>query len=865
MQDVPSAFALFAGDFCVTETPSVLQDPAREPAKRSALPDDTPPPQASLDAVPVALLAFRLRGAQLCLVSANAAARQMQGLRAALSPGVSAVKVFVQLAGTLVVEQLESVARTGEALTCRHVLREQGRLVLAWKIHAHCTGLGSILVTVQDISELEQLRYTLTDTEAVLHDTRRELQEQTEVFGTMESMARTGYWRRIRDEGESVLLWSPGLCDIAGFERQEWIGTERALSGVLPEDRHVIASAPTDEPAGDVEYRWRRPDGEVRWMRSRTRRAAVEGGVLVEMGVVQDVTDEHRSAGRLRDQLDFIQSIAGSIPGFIYQCRIHPDGSHSLPYVSEAVNELMGVSNQLVRQDTQALERNVLPSDLPMLRRSLARAVRTLRPWHCEYRVTAPDGAVRWHMTSAALQAETDGTVLMHGYTIDITDRKHAAQEIERLAFYDVLTQLPNRRLLLDRLQRSVLSSQRKRQHGALLFIDLDNFKDLNDTLGHDMGDQLLSQVSERLLGSVRQCDTVARFGGDEFVVLIDGLDEDPAQARVQADAVAIKLLLSLNKPFELAGQQHYSTPSIGLTLFGQERLSVDELLKRADLAMYEAKAAGRNTHRFFDPGMQQALHARSSLEVDLRLGLANGELFTHYQAVVDPQGKVHGVEALARWNHPERGAISPMEFIPLAEQTGLILPLGQLILRAACEQLVRWAASTKTAHLSMAVNVSARQFRQLDFAAQVLQILRETGANPCRLKLELTESLLLGDIEGTVARMEELKREGVGFALDDFGTGYSSLAYLKRLPLDQLKIDRGFVRDVLTNPNDAAIVRTVLALADSLDLTVVAEGVETVEQLAFLRLHGCVQFQGYLFGRPGPVGGVEALLDGGA
>ncbi|MGP1628744.1 MAG: putative bifunctional diguanylate cyclase/phosphodiesterase, partial [Giesbergeria sp.] len=303
--------------------------------------------------------------------------------------------------------------------------------------------------------------------------------------------------------------------------------------------------------------------------------------------------------------------------------------------------------------------------------------------------------------------------------------------------------------------------------------------------------------------------------------------------------------------------------PSIGLALFGQERQSVDDLLKRADLAMYEAKAAGRNTHRFFDPCMQQALHERSSLEADLRQGLAGGELFVHYQPVVDHQGCVMGAEALARWNHPTRGSISPVEFIPLAEQTGLILPLGQQVLRTACEQLVCWESRAQTAHLTIAVNVSARQFRQADFVTQVLQTLEDTGANPRRLKLELTESLLLGDVEEAIGRMEQLKREGVGFALDDFGTGYSSLGYLKRLPLDQLKIDRGFVRDVLTDPNDAAIVRTILALAQSLDLEVVAEGVETVGQLGFLRLHGCEQFQGFLFGKPGPVADIEAQAHG--
>jgi diguanylate cyclase (GGDEF)-like protein/PAS domain S-box-containing protein len=447
------------------------------------------------------------------------------------------------------------------------------------------------------------------------------------------------------------------------------------------------------------------------------------------------------------------------------------------------------------------------------------------------------------------------------GVCRDITDRKRAEQEIERLAFYDALTGLPNRRLLLDRLQRSLAACQRTRNLGALLFIDLDNFKDLNDTLGHDMGDQLLSQVATRLVASVREADTVARFGGDEFVVMLDNLSGELAQAAAQAETVAEKLLSSLNQPFELDGGQHYSTPSIGITLFGDERLSVDELLKRADLAMYQAKAAGRNTQRFFDPDMQAAVNARSNLEADLRQGLARGELLVHYQPVVDHQARLLGAEALVRWRHPQRGMISPGEFIPLAEQTGLILPLGQYVLQTACEQLQRWSRQPATAHLSISVNVSARQFRQPGFVAEVLQALQSHQADPRKLKLELTESLLLGDIEDTIERMEQLKSEGVGFALDDFGTGYSSLSYLKRLPLDQVKIDQGFVRDVLSDPNDAAIVRTILALAHSLDLQVVAEGVETAGQLTFLRLHGCEAFQGYLFGRPGPVGDIDALL----
>jgi len=608
------------------------------------------------------------------------------------------------------------------------------------------------------------------------------------------------------------------------------------------------------------ENRIDRPDGEVRYRHTTlVPERTADGSVGAIVLFAYDLTELKTMERELSQQKMLLTSLIQAIPDMVYL----KDARGVYLACNPVFERFMGRGEReiLGRTDAQLMA-------APMAEhfgRHDQRAMHAWQPLVIEEPLTfAEDGYQGQFETIKTPIRDPQGRATgVLGVSRDITDRKRAAQEIERLAFYDALTQLPNRRLLLDRLQRLVLSSQRTHQHGALLFIDLDNFKDLNDTLGHDMGDQLLTQVAERLVHSVRECDTVARFGGDEFVVLLEGLDTHLPQARTQAEAVAVKLLIALNQPFELAGQQHYSTPSIGLTLFGQERVSVDELLKRADLAMYEAKAAGRNTHRFFDPGMQQALHARSSLEADLRQGLTRAEIFVHYQAVVDYQGHVKGAEALARWTHPERGPISPAEFIPLAEQTGLILPLGRHILRTACEQLVRWSGKKETAHLSMAVNVSARQFRQSSFIAEVLQTLRETGANPRRLKLELTESLLLGDIEDTIARMVQLKREGVGFALDDFGTGYSSLGYLKRLPLDQVKIDRGFVRDVLTDPNDAAIVRTILALAQSLDLDVVAEGVETAGQLGFLRLHGCEQFQGFLFGRPGSAEDVEALAHG--
>jgi len=373
-----------------------------------------------------------------------------------------------------------------------------------------------------------------------------------------------------------------------------------------------------------------------------------------------------------------------------------------------------------------------------------------------------------------------------------------------RLAFYDALTGLPNRRLLLDRLQHATVAVTRSNTQGALLFIDLDNFKSLNDTLGHDAGDHLLQQAAQRLKACVREVDTVARFGGDEFVVLLAGLSAAAAQASAEAAQVAKHIAASLGQPYALGGAVHHSTPSIGIALFGPQACRVDELLKQADLAMYQAKAAGRNTQRFFDPEMQAAASHRSALEADLRRGLQQRELVLHYQPMVDGQGRLQGAEALVRWNHPQRGLMPPAEFTPLAEQTGLILPLGQWVLETACAQLVAWSRSALTRAFSLSVNVSVRQFRQVDFVQQLLATLEASGANPERLTIELTESLLLNDVQDIIARMQQLRCHGLGFALDDFGTGYSSLSQLKRLPLDQIKIDRSFVRDLPPTPATA-------------------------------------------------------------
>lgn len=455
---------------------------------------------------------------------------------------------------------------------------------------------------------------------------------------------------------------------------------------------------------------------------------------------------------------------------------------------------------------------------------------------------------------------DCEGTKVIQCNIRDITARKATEERIKNLAFYDPLTRLPNRRLLLDRLQQALASCSRSRREGALLFIDLDNFKALNDTLGHDIGDQLLQQVAPRLSACVREGDTVARQGGDEFVIMLKDLHENPEDAAAQIKVVGEKILVTLAQPYMLSSKKHHSTASIGATLFGKHQSSIDDILKQADIAMYQAKADGRNTLRFFDPDLQSAVKARASLETDLRQGIREKQFLLHYQPQVDDAGRWTGAEALVRWRHPERGLVYPADFIPQVEETGLILPLGNWVLETACMQMVAWASRPETAHLTMAVNVSAHQFHQTGFVKHVLAAVKRTGADPSKLKLELTESMLLENVEDVIAKMTELKEQGIRFSLDDFGTGYSSLGYLKRLPLSQLKIDHSFVRDVLTDANDATITRTILSLGQSFGLTVIAEGVETAAQRTFLADHGCLAYQGYLFGRPVPADEFERI-----
>ncbi len=600
----------------------------------------------------------------------------------------------------------------------------------------------------------------------------------------------------------------------------------------------------------NCEFRTRDTGSEMRWLLGNSVPQRLEDGSVLFTGSITDITSQKRALAQLQESEERFRSLSSLSSDWYWEqdadfrfVRIDGNGINA---------DRLAPQMALGRTRWDSGARGVSPAQWKAHQEVLF-AHQTFQEF--EMQRVLLDGSFMWVSISGAPIFDAQGTFCGYrGTGRDISARKAAEAEIERLAFFDALTTLPNRRMLIDRLQHALEASTRNGLHGALLFIDLDNFKVLNDTLGHHMGDLLLQQVAQRLQECVRSADTVARLGGDEFVVMLEELDGDALVAASQAEVVAKKVLSALNKQFALGNHNVHSSPSIGVTLFFQHKHNIEELLKRADLAMYQAKGAGRNTLRFFDPDMQAAASERAEMEADLRRALQDEQFVLYYQPVVDQAGGVTGVEALLRWQHPVRGMVSPAIFIPVAEQTGLILPLGRWVLEAACAQLVAWNDSPHTQRLSIAVNVSARQFRHPDFSTHILDLLRTSGANPYRLKLELTESLLLTDFEEAVLKMGELRSIGVSFSLDDFGTGYSSLAYLKRLPLDQLKIDQSFVRDVLTDANDAAIARTILSLAKSLDLGVVAEGVETQGQRDFLLQAGCRAFQGFFFGRPVPV-----------
>jgi diguanylate cyclase (GGDEF)-like protein/PAS domain S-box-containing protein len=601
------------------------------------------------------------------------------------------------------------------------------------------------------------------------------------------------------------------------------------------------------------EYRVRFEDGTLRWLLDKAAPQRQANGSVLCNGFVSDVTEQKLSEENLRiaatafelEDGMFITSSAGII------LRVNQSFCKSTGY---SAAQVMGQTPGLLNSGHHD----------SAFYAAMHATLKQTGAWQGEMWNRRKNGEVVPEWLSIAAVRDQAGAVTHYVCTLsDISKRKAAEAEIERLAFYDSLTNLPNRRLLVERLTQSlaVRGRSHNKGNGALLFVDIDNFKTLNDTQGHEQGDLMLQQVATRLTFCVREGDTVARLGGDDFVVMLQDLSDNLTEAAAQAEIVGQKVLDTLRQPYDFGHFTHHGSVSVGVALFQASLDSVEELLKRADLALYQAKDAGRDTLRFFDPQMQATMSARAELEADLRQGLQNKQFLLYYQPQVDQQGHLMGVEALVRWQHPRRGMVPPVEFIELAEETGLILPLGQWVLETACRQLAEWAARPESAHLTIAVNVSALQFQRETFAAEVLATIERTAAPHKRLKIELTESLLVKDIEDIITKMVMLKASGVGFSLDDFGTGYSSLSYLKRLPLDQIKIDQSFVAESVTNAKDAAVVRATVAMGQGLGMMVIAEGVETLAQRDFLAGQGCHNYQGYFFGRPAPVQELERFF----
>lgn len=671
----------------------------------------------------------------------------------------------------------------------------------------------------------------------------------------------------------SVLVWMSGTDALCTYFNQVWLDfTGRTLEqelghgwkdNVHPDDlpycANVYTTAFDTRQAFNMEYRLRRHDGVYRWVYDQgVPRYDSQGHFAGYIGSLFDITERKNAEMAMYDSEIRFRKLLDKIPLVSVQGYAE-DGTTN--YWNQASEYLYGYTKE------EAIGRKLTDLIIPPemregVREAMREMFKTGEPIPASELRLMKRGGIPVDVFSSHAYVHVPGREPeMFCMDIDLTERKRDEENIRNLAFYDPLTQLPNRRLLMDRLQQALAETDRSGHHGALLFFDLDNFKTLNDTLGHDKGDLLLQQVAKRLSANIRKVDIAARLGGDEFVVILKDLSKDPEEAPFQAETTCAKILAALNEPYHLDDSEYHNTTSIGITLFIDHQTTIEELMKHADIAMYQAKQAGCNTFRFFDPQMQSAVEARSALENGLRKAIPNNQLHLHYQQQVDELGNIQGAEVLVRWRHPDKGVISPADFIPLAEETGLIIPIGLWVLETACLQLRQWQKDPERQHLQLAVNVSARQFRQANFSQQVTGILLKTGALPSNLKLELTESALLDNIEDTIEKMKLLKRLGVQFSMDDFGTGYSSLSYLKKLPIDQLKIDQSFVRNITSDPDDATIVQTIIAMAHNLGITVIAEGVETDQQKAFLIQHNCRNFQGYLFGKPAPIEEFEANL----
>ena len=658
----------------------------------------------------------------------------------------------------------------------------------------------------------------------------------------------------VLDEQGTYLKVSTPQHELLAAEQSKLLN--RRLQDVLSKEQadrfleFIARTLDTDQPLS-IEYSMQTLAG-IRTFEARARRLEVRvGGRRAVVLLSCDISD--------RVALELDQRIA-AIAFESQQGMLVTDAQTRIIKANRAFSAITGYSEaEVLGQPTRILGSGHQGAEFY---RQMWKALYETGGWQGEIwnRRKSGEAFPEWLTISAVHDAKGRLTNYVASLT-DISERKDAEEKIQHLAFYDPLTNLPNRRLMRQRLEQALVVCRREQHYAALIFLDLDDFKNVNDLYGHQIGDGMLCQVAERLRHALRERDTVARFGGDEFVVLLEGLEVNATEAATQVEHIGRKLLQTLREPYLIKDQVFSSSASLGIVLFNDEQHTADELMQYADLSMYSAKAAGKDMLSFYDPQMQAVVSMRIELEEDIRRGLAQEEFVLYLQPQADASGNFEGAEALVRWQHPSRGLLAPGVFIDIAERSGLIESLDLAILRQGCELLARWAQQPQTATLSLAVNISARLLYRDDFVCQVREILQQTGASALQLKLEITESLLLTDVDKAVSRMQLLREMGVRFAIDDFGTGYSSMAYLQRLPLDQLKIDQSFVRGLPDDKGNIAIVRAILSMAEGLELEVIAEGVEHSAQQEILRLHGCRHFQGYLFGKPMSVDAFLELL----
>ena len=568
-------------------------------------------------------------------------------------------------------------------------------------------------------------------------------------------------------------------------------------------------------------------------------------------GTVREISDTMRHIELENSYRKYTENV----PGVMIQARWACDGTFTLPYYGESFFDLVGnLSSHNLMEDARCLLKLVHPDDLPAFVESSENSVANQTEWNLEFRFNRPDGRQIWVSLKATPEIEDDGSCLWHGFLMDITNRKKAERRIHDLAFYDSLTQLPNRRMLLDKLGNSLRNCRAFNKSGALIFLDIDNFKTLNDTRGHGQGDQFLQEMARRLNNCIDEGDAVARFGGDEFVLLLNDLGHDPELAQETAHRVANLILKTVATPVELEDFSFHTTCSLGIEMFNHKNTLPHEILRRADAAMYVSKEEGRNCATFYCSDRQLKRDRSVGLMSDLRDAINTEQLQLHYQMQVDQKGKIVGAEALLRWNHPRQGYISPSQFVPQAEESGLIIPITEWILVEAFRTLRSWRSDVALSDIKLSINISARQFQEPGFVDEVKTLVEEYQVDPSRLVLEMTEHVLSNDTNTVRSVMMDLKDVGVCFSLDDFGTGYSSLVHMRELPFDEVKIDGKFVSDLESNQNDRAITRSIIAMAKALELETVAEWVETDQQRRYLIEKGCSRMQGYLFAPAMPI-----------